>query len=175
MERSVGVLRALGVTEMINFLPDDWDDALGARFFEQQLEMLGQKLFEFSAPTGLPDVRFAWWNSNQVFGRWSLANALMSRYYGDQTAVDVAPVSAALDAFIAAPATATQVIDRLLDAYLGRAIDAADRSALIDYLGAGNAQAAITLSAGDLPRITAISASVRRGSGCMRAMEMIAS
>jgi hypothetical protein len=79
---------------MINFLPDDWDDALGARFFEQQIEMLGQKLFEFSAPTGLPDVRFAWWNSNQVFGRWSLANALMSRYYGDQTEAGVAPVNA---------------------------------------------------------------------------------
>ena len=140
----VGALRALGVDAMINFLPDDWDDALGARFFEQQIEMLGQKLFDFAAPTGLPDVRFAWWNTNQVFGRWSLANALISRYFGDQTAVDAAPINAALDAFIAAPAPATQVVDRLLDAFVGRAIDAADRSALIAYLGAGDAQAQIT-------------------------------
>jgi len=157
LEYFAGVLRALGITEMINFLPDDWDDALGARFFEQQIEMLGQKLFDFSAPTGLPDVRFAWWNSNQVFGRWSLANALMSRYFGDQTAVDAASVSAALDAFIAAPATATQVIDRLLGAFLGRTIDAADRSALIDYLGAGNAQASITSAS---PRLRAVVAAV---------------
>jgi uncharacterized protein (DUF1800 family) len=156
-EHFIGVLRALGVTTMINFLPDDWDDALGARFFEQQIEMLGQKLFEFSAPTGLPDVRFAWWNSNQLFGRWSLANALMSRYYGDQTEAGVAPVNSALDAFIAAPTTATQGIDRLIDAFLGRAIDGADRSALIDYLGAGNAQASISSAS---PRLRAVVATV---------------
>jgi uncharacterized protein (DUF1800 family) len=140
----VGALRALGAPAMINFLPDDWDDALGARAFANQLELLGQELFEFSAPTGLPDVRFAWWNTNQVFGRWNLANALISRLYGDQTQANAAPASAALDAFIAAPATATQVIDRLIDAFIGRTIDAADRTALITYLGSGNAQATIT-------------------------------
>ena len=37
------------------------------------------------------------------------------------------------------------------------------------------AQAAITLSAGDLPCMMAINSSVRRGSGRIRAMEMIAS
>ncbi|HHW85155.1 MAG TPA: DUF1800 domain-containing protein [Chloroflexi bacterium] len=156
-EYFVGVLRALGVTEMINFLPDDWDDALGARFFEQQIEMLGQKLFDFSAPTGLPDVRFAWWNSNQVFGRWNLVNALVSRYFGDQTATDAAPANAALDALIAAPATAQAVIDRLLDHCVGRAIAADDRSALIDYLGAGNAQAIITSTS---PRVRAVIAAI---------------
>ncbi|MBE2238423.1 MAG: DUF1800 domain-containing protein [Caldilineaceae bacterium] len=149
----VATLRALGVTAMINFLPDDWNDALGARFFESQIEMLGQKLFEFSAPTGLPDVRNAWWNTNQVFGRWSMANALISRYFGDQTATGAAPANADLDAWVAAPASAQQVVDRLLDAFIGRAIDAADRSALIDYLGAGNPQASITSLS---PRLRAI-------------------
>lgn len=159
-EYFVGVLRALGVTEMINFLPDDWDDALGARFFEQQIEMLGQKLFEFSAPTGLPDVRFAWWNSNQLFGRWNLANALVSRYFGDQTSANAAPTNAALDAWIAAPATATQVIDRLLDRCVGRAIEPDDRSALIDYLGDSNPHAAITSASLRLrPVIAAVAAS----------------
>lgn len=140
----IGVLRAWGAPAMINFLPDDWGDSLGARYFESQIELLGQKLFEFSAPIGLPDVRFAWWNTNQVFGRWSLANALVSRDFGDQTEVGAAPAHAALDAFIAAPATATQVIDRLIDAFIGRTIDAVDRAALIEQLGAGDAEAAIT-------------------------------
>jgi uncharacterized protein (DUF1800 family) len=156
----ISTMRALGLREMINFLPDDWHDALGARFFESQIEMLGQKLFEFSAPTGLPDVRFAWWNTNQVFGRWTLANALISRSFGDQTEVDSAPVNAALDQLIAAPATATQVIDRLLDRFVGRRIDPQDRSALIDYLGAGNPQATVTSASPRLrPVIGVIAAS----------------
>jgi hypothetical protein len=73
------------------------------------------------------------------------------------------------DTFIAAPTTATQVIDRLIDAFLGRAIDAADRSALIDYLGAGNAQAV------DLKRVAAF-ARCRRNRCCfpLRAVALIA-
>lgn len=156
----ISTMRALGLQEMINFLPDDWHDALGARFFESQIEMLGQKLFEFSAPTGLPDVRFAWWNTNQVFGRWTLTNALISRYFGDQTEVNSAPANAALDQLIAAPATAVQVIDRLLDRFVGRAIDPQDRSALIDYLGAGNPQTTVTSASPPLrPAIGVIAAS----------------
>ena len=138
LEFFAGTLRAMGVQEMINFLPDDRDDALGARYFESQIELLGQKLFEFSAPTGLPDVRYAWWNTNQVFGRWSMANALVSRYFGDQTEVDSAPANVALDAYIGAPAPAELVVDQLIAAYIGRAIDPGDRTALIDALGDGN-------------------------------------
>jgi uncharacterized protein (DUF1800 family) len=152
-----GTLRALGAQTMINFLPDDWGDALGARFFASQIELLGQELFEFSAPTGLPDVRFAWWNTNQVFGRWSLANALVSRLYGDQTQVNDAPPSVTLDALIGAPAAAAQVVDRLIDAFIGRAIEAADRSALIDYLGNGNAQTSIASTS---PRLRSVVAAI---------------
>jgi uncharacterized protein (DUF1800 family) len=156
----VSTLRALGIREMVNFLPDDWGDRLGARFFESQIEMLGQKLFEFSAPTGLPDIRFAWWNTNQVFGRWTLANALVSRYFGDQTEVTSAPENAALDALIGAPTSAEAVIDRLIERFVGRQLDPADRSALIDYLGSGNPQATITSSSPRLrPLIGTIAAS----------------
>ncbi len=140
----VATLRALGIQSPINFLPEDWEDALGARFFENQIEMLGQKLFDFSAPTGLPDVRFAWWNTNQVFGRWSLANALVNACFGDQTAVDAAPANAALDGWLNAPATAAETVDRLIEALIGRSIDAEDRSALVNYLGDGDATASIT-------------------------------
>lgn len=140
----VSTLRAMGASEMINFLPDDWHDALGSRFFERQIEMLGQKLFEFSAPTGLPDVRYAWWNTNQVFGRWTLANALISRYFGEQTELNRAPANVALDLFIAAPSTSEAVVDHLVKAFIGRAIDSADRSALIAYLSNGDLQIQIT-------------------------------
>jgi uncharacterized protein (DUF1800 family) len=140
----VSTLRAMGASEMINFLPDDWHDALGSRFFERQIEMLGQKLFEFSAPTGLPDVRDAWWNTNQVFGRWTLANALISRYFGEQTELNRAPANVALDLFIAAPSTSEAVVDQLVKAFIGRAIDSADRSALIAYLSNGDLQIQIT-------------------------------
>lgn len=152
MEFFVSTLRAMGVQEMLNFLPDDWDDALGARYFDSQIEMLGQKLFEFPAPTGLPDVRFAWWNTNQLFGRWTMVNALVSRYFGDQTSTGAAPANAALDALVGAPATATQVVDRLISLFVGRTLDAADRVALIDYLGSGAPQAMINSTA---PRLRA--------------------
>lgn len=136
-EYFASTMRALGLTTPINFLPNDWGDPLGARAFESQIDLLGQKLFEFSAPTGLPDVRFAWWNTNQVFGRWSMANALISRHFGDQTATASAPANAALDALIGAPTTAEQAVDRLIERFIGRAIDPADRAALVNMLGGG--------------------------------------
>jgi uncharacterized protein (DUF1800 family) len=149
----ISTLRGLGVREMINFLPDDWDDALGARYFESQLEILGQPLFDFSAPTGLPDVRFAWWNTNQVFGRWTLVNALISRTFDEQTEANVAPANSALDSLIAAPSTSEAVIDRLIDIFIGRAIEDADRAALINSLSDGDPQASITSGS---PRLRAV-------------------
>jgi len=157
LEYFASTLRAMGVQESPNFLPEDWGDALGARYFDSQIEMLGQKLFDFSAPTGLPDVRYAWWNTNQLFGRWTLANALVSRYFGDQTRAGAAPVSAALDALIAAPVAAEQAVDRLIDLFVGRSLDADDRAALIDYLGGGTPQAAITSTS---PRLRATLATI---------------
>ncbi|MCL6510533.1 MAG: DUF1800 domain-containing protein [Anaerolineae bacterium] len=152
----ISTMRAMGLTAMINFLPDDWSNPLGARFFEGQIEMLGQTLFEFSAPTGLPDVRIAWWNTNQVFGRWTVANALVSRYFGDQTQTNSAPANSALDALIGAPTTATQAVDRLIERFIGRAIDPADRTTLINYLGNNNPNATITSATPTLRPTTGI-------------------
>jgi len=54
-------------------------------------------------------------------------------------------VNATLDAFIGgAGQTATQVADRLIGTFLGRTMDAADHTALINYLGSGNPSAAIS-------------------------------
>ncbi len=157
LEYFASTLRAMGVQESPNFLPDDWDDELGARYFDSQIEMLGQKLFDFSAPTGLPDVRYAWWNTNQLFGRWTLVNALVSRSFGDQTSASAAPASAALDALVGAPAAAAQVVDRLIDLLVGRALDDDVRAALVDYLGGGDAQVPVTSTA---PRLRATLAAI---------------
>ena len=48
-----------------------------------------------------------------------------------------APQNAALDAYIGAGATATQVVDRLIGFLIGRNINPADRQSLIDYLAQG--------------------------------------
>lgn len=135
-------MRALGLNAMINLLPNDWSSN-GSRDFENRLEMLGQVLFELTAPTGYPDIGIAWWNSNQVFGRWTLANMLVARFFGDQTSPTSAPLNADLQASLGLPKTATQVVDALIERFIGRAIDSADRAAMINYLGNGNASATI--------------------------------
>jgi len=140
----ISTLRAMGATAMVNFLPEDWSDALGGRFFDDQIGLLGQKLFDFGAPTGLPDFRTAWWNTNQVFGRWNMANGLVNKYFSDQLLSASAPVNPALDTWIGAPATATQVVDRLIANFIGHDLDPADRTLLINYLGANNSAASIS-------------------------------
>jgi uncharacterized protein (DUF1800 family) len=146
MEFFISTLRGMGATTMFNFLPNDWQ-SLGVREFEQMIELQGQVLFEFSAPTGYPDVGIVWWSTNQVFGRWTMANALANKYFGewDTSITDPTPAqSTAIHALVGGTSrTAAQVIDRLVDIFVGRAIDAADRTSLINYLGANNANAVI--------------------------------
>ena len=48
-----------------------------------------------------------------------------------------APINAALDAYIGAGKTATQVVDQLIANFIGRSIDPADRQSFIDYLSQG--------------------------------------
>lgn len=108
---------------------------------------LGQILFECPPPTGYPDVQEAWMNSNQVFTRWTLANTLVQRLFGEQLTTGAAPANARLDAFIGATSgavSATQTVDRLITTLLGFAPSAQARSALIDYLSAVGDAAAVT-------------------------------
>jgi uncharacterized protein (DUF1800 family) len=113
------------------------------------LESIGQRLFEMPPPTGYPDFKTAWMNSNQVFSRWSIANAIVRRYFGEYIQNEstqwkaVAPQNGALNALLGAGSTATQVVDRLLGICFGRAIHADDRTALINYLGNNNPNAII--------------------------------
>jgi uncharacterized protein (DUF1800 family) len=131
----ISTMRALGLGEMINFLPDNWQP-LGERRFAQMNELLGQVLFEFSAPTGYPDFMLAWWNTGQVFGRWNLANMIVNRFFGEQLhPTNPAPHSALLETLLGLPKTAAEVVDELLQRFVGRAIDPADRTNLINYLG----------------------------------------
>ncbi len=137
----ISTLRAINTTEYpppntIN--PDGDDYELRGHF-----DSIGQKLFECPPPTGYPDFKVAWMNSNQIFSRWTMGNSLVRRYFGEyeqsqatQWAV-TAPQNAALDAYIGAGATATQVVDRLIGFLIGRSINPSDRQSLIDYLAQG--------------------------------------
>jgi uncharacterized protein (DUF1800 family) len=128
-------MRALGLSEMLNFMVDNWS-GLGERRFAQMNELLGQVLFDFSVPTGYPDFMLAWWNTGQVFSRWTLANMIVNRFFGEQLhPTDPAPHNALLERLLALPKPATEVVDELLRRFVGRAIDPADRTNLINYLG----------------------------------------
>jgi uncharacterized protein (DUF1800 family) len=134
----ISTMRALGLSEMIQFLVHNnqswW--GLGERLFEQTNRLLGQVLFDFSAPTGYPDFMLAWWNTGQVFSRWTLANMIVNRFFGEQLhPTDPAPHNALLERLLALPKPATEVVDELLRRFVGRAIDPADRTNLINYLG----------------------------------------
>jgi uncharacterized protein (DUF1800 family) len=156
----ISTMRALGLDEMINFLPDNWQP-LGERRFAQMNELLGQVLFEFSAPTGYPDFMLAWWNTGQVFSRWTLANMIVNRFFGEQLhPTNPAPYSALLETLLGLPKTATEVVDELLRRFVGRAIDPDDRTALINYLGNDNQNAMINSTSPRLrPLIAVIAAS----------------
>jgi hypothetical protein len=88
-------------------------------------------------------------NSNQVFTRWTMANTLVQRLFGEQPATDSAPANARLDAYIGAntgKVSAAQTVDRLIATLLGYGLPAQARAALIDYLSAAGNAGAITSS-----------------------------
>jgi len=133
----ISTMRALGLSEMIQFLVHNnqsWG-GLGERLFEQTNRLLGQVLFDFSAPTGYPDFMLAWWNTGQVFSRWTLANMIVNRFFGEQLNTSSAPQNTLLENLLGLPKTATEVVDELLRRFVGRVIDPADRTNLINYLG----------------------------------------
>jgi len=156
----ISTMRALGLSEMINFLLDNWQP-LGERRFAQMNELLGQVLFEFSAPTGYPDFMLAWWNTGQVFSRWTLANMIVNRFFGEQLhPTNPAPSNTLLQTLLNLPKTATQVVDELLRRFVGRAIHPDDRTALINYLGNSNPSASVDSTSPRLrPLIAVIAAS----------------
>jgi len=131
---------------------------------------LGQELFAFPTPDGFPEEMTAWMNTNHVFGRWTLGNLLVRRYFGEisnnWSMGATAPANAALDVFVGAspgPAlNATQVVDRLIGYFIGRTIDTADRVNLITYLSnasAGNPNAITSTNLNIRPLIGALIAS----------------
>ncbi len=137
----ISTLRAMNVSEYpppntVNPSADDYELRI-------HIESIGQKLFECHPPTGYPDFMVAWMNSNQVFSRWTMGNALVRRYFGeyqqDQSTswAVIAPVNLALDAYIGAGKTADQVVDLLITNFIGRSIDPTDRQAFVDYLSQG--------------------------------------
>ncbi|MFN8489083.1 MAG: DUF1800 domain-containing protein [Caldilineaceae bacterium] len=137
----VGAMRALNVSTYPP--PFSGTDTWEWHTFSQYL---GQELFSCPPPTGYPDVIPVWWNSNQLFGRWELANTLVQRCF-DAQYDDQPPTNNALDLWIGnngAPPTAAAVVSRLIKFCIGYAIDPADESNFANYLGGGVATTPIT-------------------------------
>lgn len=142
-------MRAMGLNSVpFNFLTEGYN-SLAGRDILNLLDGLGQRLFDLGIPTGYNDIGVSWWTSNQVFGRWTLANALTNRFFGPQTTTAIAPVNAALDTFIgnvAGGRAAGEVVDALISNFVGRMLDPADRTALVAHLGGGAAPASALIT-----------------------------
>jgi hypothetical protein len=86
-----------------------------------------------------------------VFSRWTVGNFLVRRYFGEYKQDQstnwraVATQNAALDALIGgAGSNAATVVDKLIANFIGHSIDAADRTALINYIGGASATVSST-------------------------------
>jgi uncharacterized protein (DUF1800 family) len=145
----ISALRVLGVSAADPQALFSEGGSPEGRQLGQLHKSLGQILFECAPPTGYPDLQQAWMNSNQVFTRWTMANTLVQRLFGEQPATDSAPANARLDAYIGAntgKVSAAQTVDRLIATLLGYGLPAQARAALIDYLSAAGNAGAITSS-----------------------------
>jgi uncharacterized protein (DUF1800 family) len=117
--------------------------------YEWDLDALGQPLFWWAPPTGYPDVKQYWWSTNQLFGRWTMANRLVMRHLGEQWWYDeLEQPTTALDQLIGhtneTPPRAQDAAERLMRTILGVWPDEADYNAVMNYLGDGDWDAPIT-------------------------------
>ena len=138
-------MRALGIGPEHTPTPLNGTDD----YYDREVESLGQPLFNWPPPTGFPDVKQVWWNSNQVFGRWSLANTLVRRYLGEQGWDDGIEANGALDALIGITQTGDQVsaqkvLEQLTWTFWGGAHDDAAWARLLKLLSDGNPDTPIT-------------------------------
>ncbi len=92
-ELFISALRALDVSSY----PPPFSAGDSWEFYAHALA-LGQPLFYWPPPTGYPDVQRVWWNTNQLFGRWTLGNTIAQRAFGEQTD-DEPAANAELDRF----------------------------------------------------------------------------
>lgn len=95
----------------------------------ESLAALGQVPFNWPAPNGYPDVEGYWATTNGLLHRWNLA---LNASGGQLRDVDID-----FRDLVTRPWTASHIVDQLAENVLRRPLAAADRDALIAFLGAG--------------------------------------
>ena len=87
----------------------------------------GYRLFEWPTPTGHPDTGDAWLNPNSLLRMWNFSTMLFEGWFG-------VAAFALQNEVPSNVTTSAQIVDYWLDRMLGRPVDAAHRTALIDFL-----------------------------------------
>ncbi|MCE3002560.1 MAG: DUF1800 domain-containing protein [Xanthomonadaceae bacterium] len=121
VEYAISALRATNAQ-----LTGNWIRALA-----ETLNTLGQLHFAWPAPNGYPDVGGYWVNSSSLLTRFNYALALGEGTIGNGIRVDIAALLGA------APRTPEQIVDRLTERVLRRALLPLDRAVLVNYAAAG--------------------------------------
>jgi uncharacterized protein (DUF1800 family) len=109
------------------------DAALGGNWIRatmQVLETLGQVPFAWPAPNGYPDVGGYWTNASALLSRWNFANAVGAGGQGNGIRIDI-------NALLGSARTPEQIVDRLVQRVLRRALLPLDRAVLVNLVADG--------------------------------------
>jgi uncharacterized protein (DUF1800 family) len=94
--------------------------------------MMGQPLFGRRAPDGYPDRQEAWANSMSLLYRWNMAVGVVENWMNEEDATVIQ-----VDLPAQTPTerrTAAELADYWIERLLGRALTAADRQVVVDFL-----------------------------------------
>jgi uncharacterized protein (DUF1800 family) len=108
------------------------EDSVGT--FHWLFEAGGQPLFGWHPPNGYPDVRGAWQSANPRVGLWRLVSWLVEADDDD----DDRYLNVVSSTLASTARSATEIVDFWIPRVYGRAIPAADRDELIDFMAAGH-------------------------------------
>jgi uncharacterized protein (DUF1800 family) len=147
-EIAASALRAGGADfPFTTFVADE--DAVNS--FRWYFEAGGQALFSWHPPNGYPDVRGAWQSANPRVALWRLVNWLVEEDgAGNDRFIGIVAST------LASPArSASDIVDFWIPRIYGRALPAADRDELVDFMAAGHNPAfALPIDTNDWPDYT---------------------
>lgn len=127
LELAVSTMRATGVDYQM-----DYDEGDSGTFLSSYYNPMGQRLFEWPAPNGYPDVASYWLSTSSIFKRFRLVNWLMvdvnvdGEYHTDVVAKT--PQDAR---------SATAIVDYWIGQIFGYDISAEERDELIIFMAQG--------------------------------------
>lgn len=98
--------------------------------FNWNMSLVGQRLFEWSPPTGYPDTRGAWLTSTYLLRRWNFLNSLCEGGVSGTTVNLVAETPAA-------SVTARQIVRYWADRVLGYRLSESELAPFYDFMARG--------------------------------------